>query len=144
LTSDVELYDKKMLIENLKNKMFFELQKVMINESFEIIELLAFARKCQYTNQVLRDVESKTRYRDEAIEAIFLTDERSNQQVDQSDELFRQQTLASAVDQSFRIIIALSQARTSIFDQMNTFICYNCEKSRHMIKHCRSLSTSRI
>jgi hypothetical protein len=31
LTSNVELYDKKILIENLKNRMSFELQKVMIN-----------------------------------------------------------------------------------------------------------------
>jgi hypothetical protein len=46
LISDVELYDKEMLIENLKNKIFFELQKIMINEFFEIIELHAFARKC--------------------------------------------------------------------------------------------------
>jgi hypothetical protein len=116
----------------------------MINEFFEIIELHAFARKCQYTDQVLKDVENKTRYRDEAIEASFSTDERSNHQIDQSDESFRQQISISAFDQSFRIIIASSQAQTSISDQMNTFICYNCEKSSHMIKHCRSLSTSRI
>jgi hypothetical protein len=116
----------------------------MINEFFEIIELHAFARKCQYTDQMLRDVESKTRYRDEAIEASFSTDERSNQQIDQSDESFRQQTLALAFDQQIRVIIVSSQAQTSISDQINTFICYNCEKSNYMIKHCRSLSTSRI
>jgi hypothetical protein len=58
----------------------------MINEFFEIIELHAFVRKCQYTNQVLRDVENKTRYRDEMIKASFSTDEKSNQQVDQSNE----------------------------------------------------------
>jgi hypothetical protein len=99
-----------MLIENLKNKMFFKLQKVMISESFDVIELHVFARKCQYTNQVLRDVENKTRYRDETIEASFSADERSNQQADQADESFRQQTLVSAFDQSFRVIIASSQA----------------------------------
>jgi hypothetical protein len=133
-----------MLIENLKNKMFFELQKIMINEMFEIIELHAFARKCQYTNQMLRDVKSKTRYRDEAIEASFSTDERSNQQIDQSDESFRQQTLALAFNQQIRVIIASSQARSSTFDQINSFICYNCEKLSHMIKYCRSLLNSRI
>jgi hypothetical protein len=144
LTSDVELYDKEMLIEDLKNKMSFELQKVMINEFFEVIELHAFARKCQYTDQMLRDVESKTRYRDEAIEASFSTDEKSNQQIDQSDESFRQQTLVFAFDQQIRIIIASSQARLSTSDQINSFICYNCEKLSHMIKYCRSLLNSRI
>jgi hypothetical protein len=147
LTSDVELYDKKMLIENLKNKMSFELQKVMINEFFEIIELHAFARKCQYTDQVLRDVKNKSRYR-EAIEASASGNEKRNLLADQSNtqsgESSRQQTLALAFDQQIRVIIASSQAQTSIFGQINTFICYNCEKSGHMVKHCRSLSTSRI
>jgi hypothetical protein len=116
----------------------------MINEFFEIIELHVFVEKCQYTDQMFKDVESKTRYRDEAIETSFSTDERSNQQIDQSDESFRQQTSILAFDQSFRVIIVSSQAQTFNSDQMNTFICYNCEKSSHMIKHCRSLSTSRI
>jgi hypothetical protein len=82
----------------------------MINEFFEIIELHAFVRKCQYTDQMLRDVESKTRYRDEAIEASFSIDERSNQQIDQLDESFKQQTLAFAFDQFVKVIIASSQA----------------------------------
>jgi hypothetical protein len=83
LTSDVELYDKEMLIENLKNKMSFELQKIMINEFFEIIELHAFARKCQYTDQVLRNVKNNTRYR-EAIEASASDNEKRNLLADQS------------------------------------------------------------
>jgi hypothetical protein len=102
LISDVELYDKEMLIENLKNKMFFELQKIMINEFFEIIELHAFARKCQYTNQVLRNVKNKSRYR-EAIEASASNNEKKNLLADQlntqSDESFRQHTLALAFNQ---------------------------------------------
>jgi hypothetical protein len=144
LTSDVELYDKKMLIEDLKNKMSFELQKVMVNEFFGIIELHAFARKCQYTDQVLRDVENKARYRDEAIGASFSTGGRSNHQIGQSGGSFRQQTSILAFGQSFRVIIASSQAQTSVSGQVNTFTCYNCGKPGHMAKHCRSLSTSRI
>jgi hypothetical protein len=64
----------------------------MINEFFEIIELHAFARKCQYTNQMLKDVK-KSRYR-EAIEASELNNEKKNLFADQlntqSDESFRQ------------------------------------------------------
>jgi hypothetical protein len=94
LTNDVELYDKEMLIENLKNKMFFKLQKIMINESFEIIELHAFARKCQYTDQMLRNVNNKSRYREsKAVETSASDSEKTNLLVSQlnnhSDESFR-------------------------------------------------------
>jgi thioredoxin-related protein len=75
----------------------------MINESFKVIELHAFARKCQYTNQMFRDVKNKSRYR-EAIEASASDNEKINLLADQLntqlDESFRQQTLA------FRVIIA--------------------------------------
>jgi hypothetical protein len=119
----------------------------MINESFKIIELHAFARKCQYTNQMLRNVKNKSRYR-EAIEASASDNEKMNLLADQlntqSEKSFRQQTLASKFNQSFRVIIASSQARSSTSDQINSFICYNCEKLSYMIKFCRSLLNSRI
>jgi hypothetical protein len=74
--------------------MSFKLQKVMINELFDVIELHAFDRKCQYIDQVLRDVENKTRYRDETIEASASDNEKMNLLADQlntqSDESFRQ------------------------------------------------------
>jgi hypothetical protein len=63
LVSDVELYDKKMLIEDLKNKMFCELQKIMFNESYHVIDIHAFARRCLYTDQVLRDIKEKSRFK---------------------------------------------------------------------------------
>jgi hypothetical protein len=50
-----------MLIKNLKNKMSCELQKIMINESYHVIDIHAFARRCLYTDQVLRDIEEKSR-----------------------------------------------------------------------------------
>jgi hypothetical protein len=119
----------------------------MINEFFEIIELHAFARKCQYTNQMLKDVKNKSRYR-EVIEASASNNEKKNLLADQlntqSDESFRQHTFALAFNQQIRIIIALSQARSSTSNQINSFICYNYEKLSHMIKYCRSLLNSRI
>jgi hypothetical protein len=35
----------------------------MINESYDVNDIYAFARKCLYTNQLLRDIEEKTRSR---------------------------------------------------------------------------------
>jgi hypothetical protein len=52
-----------MLIENLKNKMFYKLQRIMINESYDVIDIYAFVRSCLYTDQLLRDIEEKTRFR---------------------------------------------------------------------------------
>jgi hypothetical protein len=52
-----------MLIKNLKDKMSYELQRVMINESYDVNDIYAFARRCLYTDQLLRDIEEKTRVR---------------------------------------------------------------------------------
>jgi hypothetical protein len=41
--------------------MSYELQKIMINESYHVIDIHAFARRCLYTDQVLQDIEEKSR-----------------------------------------------------------------------------------
>jgi hypothetical protein len=142
LASDAELYDKEMLIEDLKDKMSFELQKAMVNESFDATELHAFARKCQYTDQVLRDVENKARYRGGMTGVSSSAGGRSNQQAGQPGGPSRQQTPAPAFGQHFRALTAPPQASNP--GQVNTFTCYNCGKPGHMAKHCRSLPTPRI
>jgi hypothetical protein len=59
LTSDSELYNQKTLLEDLKNKMSYELQKVLAIESYKIIDLHQFVKMCRYINQTLRDVNNK-------------------------------------------------------------------------------------
>jgi hypothetical protein len=56
LISDSELYNQKTLLEDLKNKMFYELQKTLTTKSYKAINLHEFVKMCRYINQMLRDV----------------------------------------------------------------------------------------
>ncbi len=61
LISDSKLYNQKALFVDLKNKMSYELQKVLAIESYKIIDLHEFAKMCRYTDQTLRNVNNKFR-----------------------------------------------------------------------------------
>jgi hypothetical protein len=61
LTSDLKIYDETILLEDLKNKMFWNLQKTLASNIYKAIDLYEFVRLCQFTNQTLRDVNSKIR-----------------------------------------------------------------------------------
>jgi hypothetical protein len=55
------LYNQEALLEDLKDKMFYELQKTLAIESYKATDLHEFAKMCRYTNQILRDVNNKSR-----------------------------------------------------------------------------------
>jgi hypothetical protein len=59
LISDSKLYNQKTLLEDLKNKMSYELQKTLTIESYKTIDLHEFVKMCKYTNQTLRNVNNK-------------------------------------------------------------------------------------
>ncbi len=61
LVSDFELYNQKALLEDLKDKMSYELQKVLVIESYKVIDLHEFVKMCRYTNQTLKNVNNKFR-----------------------------------------------------------------------------------
>jgi hypothetical protein len=61
LASDFELYNQKTLLEDLKNKMSYELQKAFAIKSYKATDLHEFVKMCRYTNQILRDVNNKSR-----------------------------------------------------------------------------------
>jgi hypothetical protein len=61
LISDFELYNQKTLLEDLKNEMSYELQKVLAIESYKATDLHEFVKMCRYTNQILRNVNNKSR-----------------------------------------------------------------------------------
>jgi hypothetical protein len=61
LINDFELYNQKTLLEDLKNKMSYELQKILVIESYKAIDFHEFVKMCRYTNQILRNVNNKSR-----------------------------------------------------------------------------------
>jgi hypothetical protein len=61
LVSYSELYNQKTLLEDLKNKMSYELQKVFAIKSYKAIGLHEFVKMCRYTNQTFKNVNNKFR-----------------------------------------------------------------------------------
>ncbi len=61
LGSDSELYNQKTFLEDLKDKMSYELQKALTIESYKTTDLHKFVKMCRYTNQILRNVNNKSR-----------------------------------------------------------------------------------
>jgi PDZ domain-containing secreted protein len=131
LTSDSEIYDEAILLKDFKDKMFWDLQKTLTSNIYKITDLYEFARLCQFIDQILRNVNNKTRNfnRDdyeESISRININNQESSR--DQNTSKSRSQTSAS-----FRVI---NQA--SMKEQVNAFSCYNCEKFEHLIRNCKA------
>jgi hypothetical protein len=61
LISDSKLYNQEALLEDLKNKMSYELQKTLATKFYKTIDLHEFAKMCRYIDQTLKDVNNKFR-----------------------------------------------------------------------------------
>ncbi len=139
LVSDSELYNQEALLEDLKNKMSYELQKVLVIESYKTTDLHEFAKMCRYIDQTLRDVDNKSRReefnsddnaddaaRDEEV-IVIVNSNQSNQNTNRSISRSR-----------FEISESSSRAITqSLENQVNFINCYNCEKFDHFFRNCR-------
>ncbi len=142
LVSDSKLYNQKTLLEDLKNKMSYELQKTLTIESYKTIDLHEFAKMCRYTNQTLRDVNNKFRniredFEDNADDAardeevtVIVNSNQGNQNNDRSTSRSRFETSESESNSR-----AITQSSSE--NQVNFINCYNCEKSDHFSRNCR-------
>jgi hypothetical protein len=121
--------------------MSYELQKVLVIESYKATDLHEFVKMCRYTNQTFRDVNNKFRNikedfedntddaaRDEEIIVIV----NSNQNNDRSISRSRFEISESEFESNSRAI-----TQSSSENQMNFINCYNCEKSDHYSRNCR-------
>ncbi len=139
LTSDLKLYDEEALLKNFQNKMFWDLQRILIFDIYKTIDLYEFARLCQFIDQMLRDMNTKFRNIREEYEESILRENLNNQ------ESSREQTNTS--DWRFWSEISKSNQKSNnremsqvfAFDQVNAFICYNCDKSNHITRRCSAL-----
>ncbi len=134
LVSDSELYNQEALLEDLKDKMSYELQKVLAIESYKATDLHEFVKMCRYTDQTLRNVNNKFRnirenFANETERGGVIVIVNSNQNNDRS--ISRSRFEISESESSFRAITQSSE------DQMNSLNCYNCEKSEHFSRNCR-------
>jgi hypothetical protein len=88
LVNDSKIYDEIILLKNLKNKMFWDLQRTLTSNIYKAINLYEFAHLCQFIDQTLRDVNNKIKNvnRDEYKESesilknILNNQESSNQE----------------------------------------------------------------
>ncbi len=132
LINDFELYNQKTLLEDLKNKMFYELQKALTIESYKATNLHEFVKMCRYIDQILRNVNNKSRreefFNDAARDEEVIVIVHSNQNTNRSTSRSR-----------FEIFESSSRAITqsSSENQMNIIKCYNCDKSEHFFRNCR-------
>jgi hypothetical protein len=113
--------------------MSYELQKVLTIESYKATDLHEFVKMCRYTNQILRDVNNKSRReefssdaaRDEEV-IVIVNSNQNNQNNDRSTSRSR-----------FEISESSSCVITQSSSQVNSLNCYNCEKSEHFSRNCR-------
>jgi hypothetical protein len=138
LASDSKLDDEEILLMNLKDKMFFELQKTLAFDIYKTIDLYEFVKLCQFTDQILRDVNIKFKNVREEYEEDYeksisrknFNNQKSNRE--QSNALkSRSETSKSNQKSNNREINQVLE-----FEQVNAFICYNCDKSDHIARRC--------
>ncbi len=121
--------------------MSYELQKVFVIESYKATDLHEFVKMYRYTNQILRDVNNKSR-REE-----FFSDAARNEEVTvivNSNQIQNndRSILRSRFEISESEFESNSRAITQSSSQVNSFNCYNCEKSDHFSRNCRQFRKS--
>jgi hypothetical protein len=140
LVSDSELYNQDALLENLKNKMSYELQKAFAIESYKVIDLHEFVKMCRYIDQTLRNVNNKSRreefFSDAARgeEVTVIVNSNQNNQINQNADKSISRSRFETSESSSRAI-----TQSSFENQVNSLNCYNCEKSDHYSRNCRQL-----
>jgi hypothetical protein len=125
--------------------MSYELQKILVIESYKATDLHEFVKMCRYTNQTLKNVNNKFRniredFEDNVDDAarneeviVIVNSNQNNQNNDRSTSRSRFEISESEFESNSRAITQSSK------DQMNSLNCYNCEKSKHFFRNCRQL-----
>jgi hypothetical protein len=105
------------------------LQKILAFDIYKTIDLYEFVRLCQFIDQTLRNVDSKIRNvnRDDYEESISKDNANYQESSHDQSNTFKSRSQTST---SFRV-----DNQTSI-EQVNAFHCYNCEKSKHIVRRC--------
>jgi hypothetical protein len=94
LVNDSKIYDEITLLKNLKDKMFWDLQRTLTSDIYKTIDLYEFARLCQFIDQTLRNVNNKIKNinRDEYEKSESTSRNNLNNQESSNQRLFRDQS----------------------------------------------------
>jgi hypothetical protein len=117
--------------------MSYELQKALTIKSYKTTDFHEFVKMCRYTNQILRDVNNKSRREEFSNDAereeviVIVNSNQINQNVDRSIFRFRFEISEFESESNSRATTQSSE------NQMNSINCYDCEKSDHYSRHCR-------
>jgi vacuolar-type H+-ATPase subunit I/STV1 len=117
--------------------MSYELQKAFAIEFYKAIDLHEFVKMCRYTNQILRDVNNKSKREEFSDDVerekviVIVNSNQINQNVDRSISRSRFEISELESESNLRAITQSSE------DQMNSLNCYNCEKFDHFFRNCR-------
>ncbi len=121
--------------------MSYELQKTLTIESYKTTDLHEFVKMCRYTNQILRNVNNKSRREDFSDDAereeviVIVNSNQIKKNVERSISRSRFETSEFESESNSRAITQSSSTE----NQMNSVNCYNCEKFDHYSRHCRQL-----
>jgi hypothetical protein len=121
--------------------MFWNLQKILTFNIYKTIDLYEFARLCQFIDQTLRDVNTKFKnikkeYEKSIFKKNFNNQKSSREQSNISSSRFRFETFKSNTNNNQKSINREIN-RFFALNQVNAFICYNCDKADHITRNCQ-------
>ncbi len=113
----------------------------MTFDTYKTTDLYEFVKLCQYTNQILRDVKSKFRNINREEYESISKDNLNNQKFNREQSnvsRFRFETSKSNLNNQEQMNRDMNQV-SEFENQINAFICYNCDKSDHIARRCSTL-----
>ncbi len=118
--------------------MSFELQKALAFDIYKAIDLYEFVKLCQFTDQTLRDVNIKFRnvreeYEEDYEESISRENFNNQESSREQSNAFRSRSETSKSNQKSN---NREMSQVLEFEQVNAFICYNCDKPDHIARRC--------
>ncbi len=119
------------------------MQKVLTFDIYKTIDLYEFVKLCQYIDQTLRDVNIKFRntrnnYEESISRNNANNQESSREQSNISSSRFRFETFKSNANNNQKQINREMSQALEFENQINAFICYNCDKFDHIVRNCKA------
>lgn len=117
---DAKMNNNETLLKNLKNKISFELQKIMILKLYKSTNLYTVAKKCQFIDQTLKNINNRVKYTRKNNEEnnIFVTT------IEEIMFAINKNLISIVVNLSLRLLTEISISRAIVFAS-NQFRAFN-------------------